>query len=127
MRALMMTTVISGWVLASATLAAPPTGAYVFDSSPKYPDFTRVVISEANGKLTGTITSRWYGDLPMKDLRADGDKLIFQIYNGNPRLKPEDIASGSPPGASGTPSTTPDAGRTSASAVRCFTPPTTSR
>ena len=51
MRALMMTTVISGWVLASAGIAAPPTGAYVFDTSPKYPDFTRVVISEKGGKL----------------------------------------------------------------------------
>lgn len=91
MRAALMATLIGGWALTQATMAAAPTGAYVFDSSPKYPDFTRVVISDKGGKLTGTITSRWYGDLPMKDLRADGDRLIFQIYNGNPRLKPEDI------------------------------------
>ena len=91
MRALMTATLIGGWALTQAAMAAPPEGAYIFDTSPKFPDFTRVVITEKGGKLTGTLTSRWYGDLPMKELRADGDKLIFQIYNGNPRVKMSDI------------------------------------
>ncbi|WP_298331579.1 glycoside hydrolase family 27 protein [Asticcacaulis sp.] len=76
----------------SQALAKPPEGGWVFDSSPDYPDFTRVIIKETGGKLTGVITSRWYGDLPMQDLRAEGDTLVFKINNGNPRVTPTDIA-----------------------------------
>ncbi|ADU14234.1 glycoside hydrolase family 27 protein [Asticcacaulis excentricus] len=75
----------------SQALAKPPEGGWVFDSSPNYPDFTRVIIKETGGKLTGVITSRWYGDLPMQDLRAEGDTLVFKINNGNPRVTPTGI------------------------------------
>ena len=72
-------------------MAAPPTGGWIFESSPDFPGFTRIVIEQDAGKPTGKVTSRWYGDQPLKDLRAEGDKLVFRIYNGNPRLTPEDI------------------------------------
>ncbi|BBF80278.1 hypothetical protein [Asticcacaulis excentricus] len=75
----------------SQALAKPPKGDWVFDNSPDYPDFTRVIIKETGGKLTGVITSRWYGDLPMQDLWGAGDTLVFKISNGNPRVTPTDI------------------------------------
>ncbi|WKL57487.1 glycoside hydrolase family 27 protein [Asticcacaulis sp. ZE23SCel15] len=91
MRRLTTATFMISTLLSTTAMAAPPTGAWVFDSSPEYPDFTRVKVSDDAGKLSGTITSRWYGDLPMKDLRAEGDVLKFKIYNGNPKITPTDI------------------------------------
>lgn len=80
------TTLLCSLLWASTALAAPVTGAWVFDSSPDMPGFTRIVVMEDNGHYNGTITSHWYGDLPMKDIRTDGDKMTFHIFNGNPRV-----------------------------------------
>lgn len=76
---------------ASAVQAAPPQGGWAFDSSPDFPGFTRVVVSHGTDGWRGVITSRWYGDLPMQDVRVEGDRLVFQLSNGNPRLKSTDI------------------------------------
>jgi alpha-galactosidase len=96
MRKLLTTTLLSGLMLAatgmtSSAYAAPPKGAWVFDSSPDFPGFTRIVVDDKGGKLTGTLTSKWYGDLPLTDLHAEGDNLVFKLYNGNPRVTMSDI------------------------------------
>lgn len=87
MRRLMTTTLLFGLFLSGTAMAAPPKGPWVFDSTPDFPGFTRLVVDAKGGK----ITSHWYGDLPLTDLRRDGDKLIFKIYNGNPRVAMSDI------------------------------------
>jgi alpha-galactosidase len=50
-----------------------------------------MVVERRDGRLSGVITSQWYGDLPMLNLRVDHDRLIFQIYNGNPRVTLHDL------------------------------------
>lgn len=91
MRKLLTTTILAGLLLASGAAAEIPKGGWVFDSSPDYPGFTRLVIEEKKGQLSGKVTSKWYGDLPLTDLRADGDNLVFKLYNGNPRVTMTDI------------------------------------
>ncbi|EGF91720.1 melibiase family protein [Asticcacaulis biprosthecium C19] len=78
-------------VLAAPAWAGPPVGGWVFDSSPNFPGFTRLVVAEKAGKVSGTLTSRWYGDLPLTEPRVEGDTLIFKLYNGNPRVTMTDI------------------------------------
>ncbi|MEA1652731.1 glycoside hydrolase family 27 protein [Nitrospirillum sp. BR 11164] len=91
-------------VLAGVLLAGPVTGAmaadltgdWVFQAAPSFPRFTKMAIRHDADGLRGTITSEWYGDLPMLDLKVvgegpAGDRLVFHIDNGNPKLKPLDL------------------------------------
>src|SRR3569623_1628591 len=71
--------------------ASVPTGGWVFDSSPDFPGFTRLVVQKSHGKLSGTVTSHWYGDLAMVDPHEDHGRLVFQLSNGNPRVPMADI------------------------------------
>ncbi|MDE1145929.1 MAG: glycoside hydrolase family 27 protein [Azospirillaceae bacterium] len=67
-------------------------GDWVFGQTKAFPIFTRVAVHPGpGGALTGTITSDWYGDLPMLGLRVEGDHLVFHIDNGNPRLTQYDL------------------------------------
>jgi alpha-galactosidase len=81
--------ILGGPLQAKAQIA--PLGAWAFEPTDKFPQFTKMVVERHNGQLSGVITSQWYGDLPMLNLRVDRDRLIFQIYNGNPRLTPHDL------------------------------------
>lgn len=91
MRQLLTTTILTGLLLASGAAAEVPKGGWVFNSSPDFPGFTRLVIEEKKGQLSGKVTSKWYGDLPLTDLHAEGDTLVFKLYNGNPRVTMSDI------------------------------------
>jgi alpha-galactosidase len=81
--------IVCGPIQAKAQQA--PLGAWVFEPTQKFPEFTKMVVQRHDGQFSGVITSQWYGDLPMLSLRIDRDRLIFQIYNGNPRLTPHDL------------------------------------
>jgi alpha-galactosidase len=81
--------IFGGTVQAKAQHA--PMGAWVFEPTQTFPEFTKMVVQSKDGQLSGMITSQWYGDLPMLNLRVDHDRLIFKIYNGNPRLTPHDL------------------------------------
>lgn len=73
-------------VIALPVRAAPPTGGFVFDASPDMPGFTRIVVKTSKTGYSGYVTSRWYGDLVMKDIFIDGDTLSFHLFNGNMRV-----------------------------------------
>jgi len=81
--------ILGGPVQASAQTA--PLGAWVFEPTQSFPQFTKMVVERRHGSLSGVITSQWYGDLPMLSLRIDHDRLIFKIYNGNPKLTPHNL------------------------------------
>ena len=83
---LLIPALMASSALAPVAMAAPPTGAWVFDETPDMPGFTRLVVTEQNGQYSGTVTSHWYGDLPLKDIYIDGDKLSFHLFNGNMRV-----------------------------------------
>ncbi|MGB8602904.1 MAG: glycoside hydrolase family 27 protein, partial [Rhizomicrobium sp.] len=76
----------------AAASAAPPSGGWVFGAGPDFPGFTRIIVKKNAGGWQGTVTSRWYGDQDMRDIRLEGDTLTFHLSNGNPRLKLYDIA-----------------------------------
>ncbi len=78
-------------LLATPALAAPPTGGWIFDSSPEMPGFRRVVVDHDASGWHGTVTSAWYGDLAMQSVRTQGDQVVFQLFNGNKNVKMTDI------------------------------------
>jgi len=77
------------WVLAASLSAAGALagdsravdlrGQWVFPPAKDFPSFTRLKIDGQPGRLHGTISSEWYGELPMLDLRAEGRRLLFKI------------------------------------------------
>jgi alpha-galactosidase len=77
---------LSGFLYAACAHAAPPTGGYIVESSPDMPGFTRIVVHKDASGYSGYVTSRWYGDLPMKDIYIEGDSLSFHLFNGNMRV-----------------------------------------
>ncbi len=83
---MLVTSLLGSVLLAAPALAAPPTGSWVFDSTPDMPGFTRLIVAESKGVYTGTVTSHWYGDLPLKDVYIDGDRMTFHLSNGNIRV-----------------------------------------
>ncbi len=78
-------------VSAAPALAAPPTGGWIFDTSPDMPGFRRVVVGHDASGWHGTVTSAWYGDLAMQSPRVEGDSVVFQLFNGNKNVKMTDI------------------------------------
>ncbi|GAA0532533.1 alpha-galactosidase [Rhizomicrobium palustre] len=80
-------------LLASSASAASPalSGGWIVEASPDFPGFTRITVQQHDGAWQGMVTSRWYGDLTMRDMRVEDGKLIFHLFNGNPRVKMEDI------------------------------------
>lgn len=82
---------ICGTILSAAAFAAPPNGGFIFDKGPDFPGFTRVIVNKTADGWHGKVTSHWYGDQDMRDIRVDGDTLTFHLSNGNPRLKLYDI------------------------------------
>ncbi|MCL1074320.1 glycoside hydrolase family 27 protein [Shewanella dokdonensis] len=65
----------------------PLVGVWLFDDT--VPDFPGVRMIEiyASGKgYQGTMTTRWYGPMPMKQLKITGDSATFEIFNGNARV-----------------------------------------
>jgi alpha-galactosidase len=89
------------WALVASLAAAgavagdPPTvdlrGQWVFAPAKDFPNFTRLRIEGQPGTLRGTISSEWYGDLPMLQLRSEGSRLLFKLDNGNPRVAKHDL------------------------------------
>lgn len=76
---------------ATAQAASPLTGGWVVEASPDFPGFTRIKLSNRDGQWQGSVTSHWYGDLPMRDIREEDGKILFRLYNGSPGVKMTDI------------------------------------
>lgn len=92
-RSMMLLLAILSGVAAVAedSRAADLRGQWIFPLAKEFPNFTRLSIEGQPGKLHGTISSEWYGDLPMLDLRSEGHSLIFKLDNGNPRVTLHDL------------------------------------
>ncbi|HET8612362.1 MAG TPA: glycoside hydrolase family 27 protein [Sphingomonas sp.] len=75
---------------ASLTAAAPPranlAGVWLFPKSTEFPGLRMMELHREGGHWRGTITSDWYGSIPMRGLEVEGGKASFLIDNGNPRL-----------------------------------------
>jgi alpha-galactosidase len=77
--------------LGAFSQAAPPVGGWIITSSPDFPGFTRVVVTQNAGTWIGKATTTWYGDMEMQDVRRDGDRLVFKLSNGNAAVPRTDI------------------------------------
>ncbi|UAK23444.1 glycoside hydrolase family 27 protein [Sphingomonas nostoxanthinifaciens] len=80
-----------GLLAALGAQARPPIGAdmtgdWVVTAAPSNPGVRLLHIARAANGVTGTITSDWYGELPMLDVTTEPAALSFSIYNGNPRI-----------------------------------------
>ncbi|WP_206366282.1 glycoside hydrolase family 27 protein [Sphingomonas flavalba] len=77
-------------VLTPAVARVAPTntieGIWVIGETPPFPGLRMARIERRGDTLSGTITTDWYGDMPMQNLRMDGAVASFEIDNGNPRL-----------------------------------------
>jgi len=88
---LALTTALTTALATGPALAAPPTGGWIFDRSPDMPGFTRVIVRHDASGWHGTVTSAWYGDLAMQSPHVEGDRLVFQLFNGNKNVPMTDI------------------------------------
>jgi alpha-galactosidase len=66
-------------------------GDWIFAPTLQFPQFTTLTIEGPPGKPRGSIRSLWYGDLPLQDLREDGNRLLFWLDNGNGRIPKQDM------------------------------------
>lgn len=68
--------------------AASETEVWLFDKAPSFPGVRMMEITRTGGALTGTLTTAWYGAMPMQNVRRDGDMLSFDLRNLNDKAHP---------------------------------------
>ncbi len=73
-------------VLPLAAAPAAPVGTWMFGEVPDFPGLRMVQITEQNGRLSGTLTTSWYGTMPLHGLVLKDGVAHFGVHNGNPRL-----------------------------------------
>lgn len=73
---------------ASAAAPDPLLGSWLFDDAPSYPGVTMMQVVRVDGAIRGTLTTRWYGAIAMRDASSDGRTLSFTIRNLNDRDHP---------------------------------------
>ncbi|WP_230596769.1 glycoside hydrolase family 27 protein [Xanthomonas albilineans] len=71
---------------AAMVAASPLQGVWVIAQGAAFPGLRYLRIAQRDGHAQGSITTDWYGDLPMQLLRLDGTVARFAIDNGNTRL-----------------------------------------
>ena len=71
---------------ASAASSPPVAGVWLFPPSEEFPGLRMLRLAKGPGGWQGTITSDWYGDLPVEGLRVRDGGASFLVSNGNPRL-----------------------------------------
>lgn len=76
-------------LLAVAAAPAGPGGVWLFPKSKEFPGLRMMRLTKSADGWTGSVTTDWYGDVPMRALDVTGGKASFQIDNGNPRLPPK--------------------------------------
>jgi alpha-galactosidase len=78
--------------LESAATAATPAihsallGRWIFTDVPSFPGLRMMQIDSEAGQLSGTLTTDWYGPMPMRNLTVENGVASFDIHNGNPRV-----------------------------------------
>ncbi len=71
-----------------ASLAAAAERAWVFDDAPAYPGVTMMQVSDEQGSVSGSVTTGWYGTIPMQNARWSGGTLTFDTRNLNDPDRP---------------------------------------
>ena len=74
--------------IGTPAFAAELAGIWLFPKSDEFPGLRMMRLVRSQGGWSGTVTSDWYGDIPMRALEVDSRLASFLIDNGNPRLPP---------------------------------------
>src|SRR5581483_8469555 len=91
MRLLLIWLLAASWACAGDARCGDLRGDWIFQPSVDFPQFTTLSVAGQPGKLHGTIRSQWYGDLPLLNVREDGERLVFKLDNGNARVEKHDL------------------------------------
>ncbi len=63
-------------------------GVWLFDKTPSTPGVTMMQIASDGGRVTGSVTTRWYGPVEMLNPRIENGVLHFDARNINDRAHP---------------------------------------
>ncbi|RJF85848.1 glycoside hydrolase family 27 protein [Sphingomonas cavernae] len=63
-------------------------GIWVFDTSLSYPGVQMMELTQRNRKLSGILTTRWYGAMEMQNIERRGDTIAFDMRNLNDKANP---------------------------------------
>jgi len=85
------------WALALATSLTPTgmalaktpyDGVWIFDHADPRPGVTMVQVASEGARITGAVTTLWYGPVTMQNARLDKGVLTFEVKNLNDREHP---------------------------------------
>ena len=85
-RALVLATALLGSALSPATPALAKTaydGVWLFDDTPPTPGVTMMEVNSKGGRISGTVTTKWYGPVEMINPRVENGELKFEARNIN--------------------------------------------
>lgn len=63
----------------------PFDGVWVFDKAPPTPGVTMLQVASDGDRITGTVTTKWYGPMTMQNARIEKGALTFEVRNLNDR------------------------------------------
>lgn len=75
-------------VASPAPARTPLDGTWRFDAARDYPGVIALEVTSEGGQITGNVTTKWYGPIPIRNARLDGDRLHFEIRNVNDKDHP---------------------------------------
>ena len=77
-----------GMTTTMAHAKTPYDGVWLFDDTPARPGVTMAEISSKGDKISGRITTLWYGPVEMQNARIENGKLLFEARNINDKANP---------------------------------------
>lgn len=89
-RALLAAAALVGTCLSAAPALARTAydGVWLFDDTPPNPGVTMMEVTSKGGKVTGRVTTQWYGPVEMQNPRIEDGVLHFTARNINDREHP---------------------------------------
>ncbi|MCH4022068.1 MAG: glycoside hydrolase family 27 protein [Acetobacter sp.] len=80
----------------SVSSAEPASGdgeqqIWLIDDSPSFPGLRMIMLHKKEGRYEGSVTSDWYGVLPLLDLHVNGQDITFRLDNGNKAVSPTPV------------------------------------
>jgi len=82
--ALVLTTSLTAPALAQTRFD----GVWLFDRADPNPGVTMLQVASAGGRITGAVTTEWYGPVTMQNARLEQGVLTFEVRNLNDREHP---------------------------------------
>jgi len=63
-------------------------GVWLFDDAGPNPGVTMLQVASDGGRITGAVTTQWYGPVTMQNARVEDGVLTFEVRNLNDRANP---------------------------------------